>query len=430
VPLLFVFLFFLGMRAWFANDHKRYATMKNDELANAYQSLAPVSATGLAKLRKVDGGFSAPVLYDFLQLIHRRSYEALVTNQWHLLEPFAAKSFQNELASANTNVSEISEVVVGAIKVERVSFRGKLVQLVVDFENTRLESRDGKAQRKFVVERWTFRRDTNAVSLRPEAMLALDCPNCGNTAETNKMGSCTHCDTPITKGQLQWQAITARVLRRKNVEAPEVGFFAGGDEPSVKLPTRVDGAFGASVRAFNARHSDFDVPAFQEHTKQVFLKLQEGWSRNDWNLARPYVTDPMFQTLRFYIDRYKQQGWRNALDDVRMTKQQLVKVDMDAWYESITVRVWAKCRDYVEDKNGEIVGGNKKMDRHFSEYWTFVRAAGTGAAVHDTGSCPSCGAPLDNINQAGVCGYCDAKITTGRFDWVLSRIDQCESYPG
>jgi hypothetical protein len=32
--------------------------------------------------------------------------------------------------------------------------------------------------------------------------------------------------------------------------------------------------------------------------------------------------------------------------------------------------------------------------------------------------------------MAGVCGYCDAKITTGAFDWVLSRIEQDESYVG
>jgi hypothetical protein len=44
--------------------------------------------------------------------------------------------------------------------------------------------------------------------------------------------------------------------------------------------------------------------------------------------------------------------------------------------------------------------------------------------------CPSCGAPLDNVNAAGICGYCDGKITSGRFDWVLSRIEQAEAYQG
>jgi predicted amidophosphoribosyltransferase len=44
-------------------------------------------------------------------------------------------------------------------------------------------------------------------------------------------------------------------------------------------------------------------------------------------------------------------------------------------------------------------------------------------------ACPNCGAPL-NVNMAGRCEHCDAKITSGEFDWVLSRIEQDEAYEG
>ncbi len=30
--------------------------------------------------------------------------------------------------------------------------------------------------------------------------------------------------------------------------------------------------------------------------------------------------------------------------------------------------------------------------------------------------------------MAGICDYCGAKITSGDFDWVLSRIEQDEAY--
>ncbi|MCC7539401.1 MAG: hypothetical protein IT379_24465, partial [Deltaproteobacteria bacterium] len=43
--------------------------------------------------------------------------------------------------------------------------------------------------------------------------------------------------------------------------------------------------------------------------------------------------------------------------------------------------------------------------------------------------CPSCGAPL-KINMAGACEFCSARVTTGEFDWVLSRIEQDETYRG
>jgi len=44
-------------------------------------------------------------------------------------------------------------------------------------------------------------------------------------------------------------------------------------------------------------------------------------------------------------------------------------------------------------------------------------------------NCPHCGAPL-KIGMAGTCEYCRAKVTSGEFDWVLSRIEQDEAYGG
>ena len=44
-------------------------------------------------------------------------------------------------------------------------------------------------------------------------------------------------------------------------------------------------------------------------------------------------------------------------------------------------------------------------------------------------NCPNCGALL-KINMAGVCEYCNGKLSSGAFDWVLSRIEQDEAYTG
>ena len=44
-------------------------------------------------------------------------------------------------------------------------------------------------------------------------------------------------------------------------------------------------------------------------------------------------------------------------------------------------------------------------------------------------NCPNCGAPLA-ISMAGNCEYCSANVTSGEFDWVLSRIEQDEAYSG
>jgi len=68
--------------------------------------------------------------------------------------------------------------------------------------------------------------------------------------------------------------------------------------------------------------------------------------------------------------------------------------------------------------------------RKWSEYWTFVRyCKAKPAAARADLNCPNCGAPL-KVNAVGICEFCGGKITSGEFDWVLSKIEQDESYAG
>ena len=47
----------------------------------------------------------------------------------------------------------------------------------------------------------------------------------------------------------------------------------------------------------------------------------------------------------------------------------------------------------------------------------------------DKRQCPSCGAAL-TITMAGACEACGVKVSAGARDWVLSKIEQDESYRG
>ena len=78
----------------------------------------------------------------------------------------------------------------------------------------------------------------------------------------------------------------------------------------------------------------------------------------------------------------------------------------------------------MDERTGKVIFGSREPSS-FTEFWTFQRARGTrttGRSVLDR-VCPNCGAPLD-MNQIGECKYCQAAVTSGRFDWVLSRIEQ------
>jgi predicted lipid-binding transport protein (Tim44 family) len=105
----------------------------------------------------------------------------------------------------------------------------------------------------------------------------------------------------------------------------------------------------------------------------IFDELQAAWSSMKWERARPHETDNIFQMHQYWIEAYRRQGLRNAVDQCAITAMQPVKIQEDAFYQSITLRIWAQGYDYTVDSNGQVVSGSNRKLRQWSEYWTFIR---------------------------------------------------------
>jgi hypothetical protein len=181
---------------------------------------------------------------------------------------------------------------------------------------------------------------------------------------------------------------------------------------------------------FQQNNPAFNWGEFEARVGLIFNELQLAWSSLAWERARPHETDNIFQMHQYWIEAYKRQGLRNALDNFKITAMQPVKIKEDAFYNSITMRIWAEGYDYTVKTDGKIVSGSNKKLRRWSEYWTFIRNRNAPPARSRADlNCPNCGAPL-KVNVTGICEYCHGKVTSGEFDWVLSKIEQDESYQG
>jgi hypothetical protein len=131
--------------------------------------------------------------------------------------------------------------------------------------------------------------------------------------------------------------------------------------------------------------------------------------------------------MRYRIEAYEAQGLQNLMLAARVTKLELAKVVLDPHYHAITVRVFAAAIDQTVTRGtGQRIAGSD-TPRRYSEYWTFIRAADHRGPTCTARNCPSCGAPM-KITMAGNCEHCGVKLTSGAVDWVLSKIEQDESY--
>ena len=121
----------------------------------------------------------------------------------------------------------------------------------------------------------------------------------------------------------------------------------------------------------------------------------------------------------------KTRGIRNLMEDVQVLSAEITSVESQRHFDTIHVKFTAKAKDSdVDLQTGRKIRNN--YDGTFVEYWSFLRKPGAqtlqGRGLVE-GVCPNCGASLE-LSESGRCSYCDAVVTSGEYDWVLSEITQ------
>ncbi len=389
----------------------------------AYEEPAPVAATtgvprrALDRIRETDPEFSIVLFEDFLYTLYAEMMRARGQQG-----AMALAAYLSPGVIATKLQGAVSGIVIGAMRVTSVDRTQTSWRVTLDFEANLTEG----AQRLYVVDRVTVERALGAKSRPPARSRTLDCPNCGAPLHALRGDVCTYCKQQVGMGRFDWTVIG---FQRLQSEARGPMLTSSVEEEGTNLPTIVDPMAQGELAAVRQKDPSFDWSAFTQRIALTFNELQVGWSNRDLSRVRPYVSDNLYQSQAYWIDLYLQARARNVTEGAQITRIDLANVVRDKWYDAITVRLFATSTDYTIGDDGKLLSGNKSRKRAYSEYWTFIRGAGKTGPTKTTPNCPSCGAPLQ-INQAGACAYCNVKVTTGEFDWVLSRIEQDDSYTG
>lgn len=389
-------------------------------------------SAGVNRIKQADPNFSRVLFLDFARLVYVKFHEsrgglARRNDNEFAVAPFLSPEIRKAVKTSDVTVHE---VIVGAIEIKSVQVMQDLVRVMVNIRSNVVEGPEGqKPQRFFLQQSVTFARPKSAITQAPEKVLSLGCPNCGSPEEPGLDGRCPSCGSLTGSGQMDWQIKRIATLRRESV-GPPVG-ADGGVEVGTGDPTIFAPDLAAQKRSLAMRDPEFNWVSFTRRVKHMFMELQQAWVERDGKRIRPYVTDTLFDTVRFWLKRYEDEGIHEVIEDINIQRIEVAKIEHDAWFDAITVRIFASMKEHKTGKDGKQISGSKTRPRSFSEYWTMVRRSDVDHDLaKEPGNCPNCGAPLDNVNMAGVCEYCNGKIVTGHFDWVLAIITQDEDYVG
>jgi uncharacterized Zn finger protein (UPF0148 family) len=385
-------------------------------------------AVSLDDIKRVDPDFSPVVFEDFAFRLFstaqraRASADALAT-----VAPYVGEAARTALATREPAGVAVEQVVVGALRTDRTDVpadgNGR-VRIGVEFEANVMTAK----ATYYSVESWLFARDAGRRS-KPPGDRTFPCPNCGAPWQAKSTGTqvCASCGQTVDNGRFDWVVETVSVA---SLDERGPTLTAEVEEQGTDLPTRRQDRVDERWLAFANADPALTWPSVQARLAMIYDQLNAAWSSNQLEPVRGLVSDGLYDYLQYWVATYQRQGLANRMVDARITHTTMAKLARDRWYDALTVRVWAKAKDFVvRVADDHVVRGSKHRDRAYSEYWTLIRSAARRGAAKPDATCGNCGAPL-KVNQAGSCEFCGAHVTAGAFDWVLSKIEQDDSYGG
>jgi hypothetical protein len=386
-------------------------------------------------LRHFDPDFSQILFEDFLfRLVsqaHRARGRAGALDE---LAPYLRPEARAALAARQPSGVVIEQVVIGAMSPRAVQLPpaadddGTPYYCRVAYQvELNITSGGDAPVTTYARERWLLSRAATVTSKPPTAGRAFTCPSCGAIFTSSDGQRCDYCQQVVDNGRFDWVVKEVTVLEEETRAPSLTGTTPERftDAATIEHPSKI-------IRLAALRQEDpaLTDAALADRLGLIYQRMNAAWNAGDLTPARPFVSDGLYDYLRYWIDAYRVQGLENRLVDARLTSWRGAKLVRDRHYDAFTVRIWATGLDYtLETATGRVVGGSKTTPRPYSEYWTLIRGAAVRGAPRSEPRCPSCGAELA-ISMAGDCEFCHAHVTAGEFDWVLSKIEQDDSYRG
>lgn len=195
-----------------------------------------------------------------------------------------------------------------------------------------------------------------------------------------------------------------------------------------QLPTGAGVKKAKGYANFIKNNPDFNEEEFKANVKTAFIKIQDGWEKQDISGVRKFISDGVYQRFNTQFKMMQLLKQKNTLEDVTVKNIYIDQVDSDGLYDIIHVAIHASITDrFISDMEPSLNSGGTD---EFVEYWSFLKKRGKPRKdIYETDNCPSCGAPLPaDMGELSRCDSCGTLTNSGEFDWVLSEITQADDY--
>lgn len=169
----------------------------------------------------------------------------------------------------------------------------------------------------------------------------------------------------------------------------------------------------------------FDAAELREKVSNLYVRMQNCWTKGDISELRPYFTDALFTQVERQLAVKRSQHLTNYVERISVQNVVVRGFRQENGVDHMIIKVETRIIDYtLNDDTGALVSGSRDREKYMVYEWDMSRTSGY-STLEKSGVnkiiCPNCGAPLD-INQSARCEYCDSVIQSSEHDWALCSI--------
>lgn len=110
--------------------------------------------------------------------------------------------------------------------------------------------------------------------------------------------------------------------------------------------------------------SNFSKAEFLDYAEKLFLKLNDLWTKRDWEYMRDFESSELFEKHNNQINEYINNGTINCIENITIKNIFISDFYNDNNYIYLTVKINSKLIDYIINvSDGKVIEGSK------GKYW-------------------------------------------------------------
>lgn len=192
---------------------------------------------------------------------------------------------------------------------------------------------------------------------------------------------------------------------------------------SVKLPDRTQ----QIADIIRKEDEYFDSADLVAHGRHIFVELQNAWSERNLEPVRDMLHPNLYDQTQTQVNIKIKDKLINKLERISVTNAYITSYRREKEFEHITIFLDTQMIDYqIKEDTQEVVAGDKTTLWKLRYKMTLTRSIGIKTPKTEDKAkgcnCPNCSAPLD-ITAFGKCEYCGTIVTTGKYGWVVSSLN-------